>query len=157
MVDHDLDPGRLQHLQRRRGQPPLQRDVDMPVEVGDPPQQELVVLPGEVGQLVPPGELQADADDAVVPHPVEDIALGGGRDDHGAAQPPMLAQLLDHIVVVVARDADARDDAEVDAVGVEHRQIVLGAEAVAGPGPGRGAERHVVAEDVGVRVHDRRI
>src|SRR5690606_4797199 len=74
-----------------------------------------------------------------------------------AAQPRVAAQLLDHVVVVLAVNADAGDDAEMNAMRVEHAQVVRGRERVVRLEPGVVGDRHVGREDVRMRVDDRRV
>src|SRR5690606_33922951 len=85
------------------------------------------------------------------------VGIGCGIGIDRAAQAPVPAQRAEHVVVVLAEDADAGDDAEMHAMRIQYLQVVLGGEAIVRHQPGRIGQRHVLQEDVCVRVDDRRI
>ena len=62
-----------------------------------------------------------------------------------------------HVVVVVTVETDARNDGEANAVRFERREQLFGGEAVARSRPRIPSERHVLREDVYVRVDDGRL
>ena len=97
-------------------------------------------------------ERQAHADDAVLAHGVEHVALDRGRKDHGAAQPRMRPQRGDGVVVVVAPGARRRDDGELDAMRIHGGDQLLDREVVGRGVPRIVDERHVAREDMHVRI-----
>ena len=121
MVDHCIDANLQQCVEHRAQQRSLDGDMDMPAQIAHPAEQDAIIVAAEIRELLLPGELEADADDAVVPHLLQRIEIRRRRDDGRAAQPAIAAQAADHVIIVEAREADAGNDAEMDAMCIHLR------------------------------------